>query len=72
MVFEDPGTMWVSGGEILMGSGGRWAQPNERPAHRVRVRCFWMDRTPVTNAQFADPVAATGYVTTAKRPLGTR
>jgi len=34
----------------------------------VRVHGFWMDRTPVTNAQFAVFVAATGYVTTAEHP----
>ncbi len=26
--------------------------PEERPAHRVRVDGFWIDRTPVTNARF--------------------
>jgi formylglycine-generating enzyme required for sulfatase activity len=33
----------------------------------VRVRPFFMDRTEVTNAQFREFVAATGYVTTAER-----
>lgn len=61
------GMMWVPGGEFLMGSDHRLAQQNERPTHRVRVDGFWMDRTHVTNAQFAAFVAATGYVTTAER-----
>jgi formylglycine-generating enzyme len=61
--------VWVPGGEFLMGSDHKLAQKNERPAHKVRVHGFWMDRTHVTNAQFADFVKATGYVTTAeKRP----
>ena len=59
--------MWVPGGEFLMGSEHRLAQNNERPSHRVRVHGFWMDRTHVTNAQFREFVAATGYVTTAER-----
>ena len=62
------GMMWVPGGEFIMGSADRLAKPNERPAHKVRVHGFWMDRTPVTNAQFAAFVAATGYRTTAERP----
>jgi formylglycine-generating enzyme required for sulfatase activity len=50
-----------------MGSDRHYAE--EAPAHRVRVDGFWIDRFPVTNAQFADFVAATGYVTVAERPL---
>jgi formylglycine-generating enzyme required for sulfatase activity len=60
--------LWIAGGEFLMGSDHRLAKPNERPAHKVHVHGFWMDRTAVTNAQFARFVAATGYVTTAERP----
>jgi formylglycine-generating enzyme len=61
------GMAWVPGGEFLMGSDHKLAQANERPAHPVRVRGFWMDQTHVTNAQFAEFVKATGYVTTAER-----
>ena len=61
------GMMWVPGGEFLMGSADHLAKLNERPAHRVRVHGFWMDRTPVTNSQFAVFVTATGYKTTAGR-----
>src|SRR6266576_6688595 len=61
------GMLWVPGGEFLMGSDHKLAQRNERPAHKVRVHGFWMDRTHVTNAQFAAFVKATGYVTTAER-----
>ena len=59
--------VWIPGGEFLMGSDHQFAQPNERPTHRVRVTGFWMDRTHVTNAQFSTFVQATGYVTTAER-----
>lgn len=58
---------WVPGGEFLMGSNSKLAQPNERPAHKVRVKGFWMDLTHITNDQFARFVKETGYVTTAER-----
>ena len=61
------GMVRVPGGEFLMGSDHKLAQKNERPAHKVRVAAFWMDRTHVTNAQFAAFVKATGHVTTAER-----
>jgi sulfatase modifying factor 1 len=59
--------VWIPGGQFLMGSDHQLSQPNERPAHPVRVSGFWMDRTHVTNAQFDAFVRATGYVTTAER-----
>jgi formylglycine-generating enzyme len=62
------GMMWIPGGEFLMGSDSGVAKANERPAHKVRIHGFWMDRTAVTNAQFAAFVSSTGYVTTAERP----
>ena len=46
------GMMWVPGGEFLMGSDHKLAQPNERPAHQVKVAGFWMGRHHVTNAEF--------------------
>ena len=61
------GMMWVPGGEFLMGSDHALAQANERPAHRVKVHGFWMDRHHVTNAEFRKFVEATGYVTTAEK-----
>jgi sulfatase modifying factor 1 len=41
----------------------------EAPARRVRVDGFWIDRHPVTNAQYAVFVSETGYETVAERPL---
>lgn len=61
------GMVWVPGGEFTMGSDGELARPEEKPAHRVRVRGFWMDEAEVTNAQFKAFVDATGYKTTAER-----
>jgi formylglycine-generating enzyme len=58
---------YVPGGTFVMGSKDFY--PEERPVHRVAVDGFWMDRTPVTVAQFRRFVKATGYVTVAERPL---
>jgi formylglycine-generating enzyme required for sulfatase activity len=56
---------WVPGGEFLMGSDRHY--PEEAPAHRVTVGGCWVDRTPVTNAEFRRFVDATGHVTLAER-----
>lgn len=58
--------LWIPGGSFLMGSNAHY--PEEAPAHRVSVEGFWMDRTPVTNAQFLKFVKATGHRTLAERP----
>jgi len=60
------GMVWVPGGTFWMGS---MEFPDANPVHKVYVDGFWMDRTEVTNAQFAKFVAATKYVTVAERPL---
>ncbi len=53
------------GGAFRMGSDRHY--PEEAPAHHVSVDGFWIDRTPVTNAQFKQFVRATGHVTFAER-----
>jgi sulfatase modifying factor 1 len=71
------GMVWIPGGEFSMGLadprglplGGREAMADARPIHRVKVDGFWMAIAPVTNAEFAAFVEATGYVTVAERPL---
>ncbi len=57
--------VWVPGGVFWMGSDEHY--PEERPAHQVSVDGFWMDRNPVTVAEFRRFVKATGYVTTAQQ-----
>jgi sulfatase modifying factor 1 len=57
----------IPGGSFVMGSDHHYIE--ERPAHLVNVSPFWMDRTTVTNAEFARFIDATGYVTVAERPL---
>jgi sulfatase modifying factor 1 len=60
-----PRMVWIPGGTFRMGSDDFY--PEERPVHRVTVDGFWMDRHPVTNAEFSRFVAVTGYVTVAER-----
>jgi formylglycine-generating enzyme len=57
----------IPGGAFSMGSDAHY--PEERPVHQATVAGFWMDARAVTNAQFAEFVAATSYVTVAERPL---
>jgi formylglycine-generating enzyme len=57
----------IRGGTFLMGSERFY--PEERPLRRVYVDGFWIDRGPVTVADFRGFVEATGYVTVAERPL---
>ena len=59
--------MWIEGGTFAMGATDQEGRPDEYPQHQVKVDGFWMDATEVTNAQFAEFVKATGYVTTAER-----
>ena len=42
--------------------------PEERPAHRVTVDGFWIDRVPVTNERFGTFVERTRHVTFAEIP----
>ncbi len=43
--------------------------PEEAPAHTARVGAFAVEQHPVTNAQFAEFVGETGYVTVAEQEL---
>lgn len=61
--------VWIADGEFTMGGVGADCRRDEFPRHRVRLHGFWMDRTEVTNAEFAKFVKETGYVTTAERPV---
>lgn len=61
------GMVWVPGGCFLMGSDHHY--PEEAPAHPAEVQGFWIDRAPVTNAQFLRFMKATGYRTQAELPV---
>jgi formylglycine-generating enzyme required for sulfatase activity len=56
--------VWIPGGTFLMGCDKAYKE--ERPTHHVTVSGFWIDRAPITNAEFARFVEATGHVTTAE------
>ena len=64
-----PGMVWVPPGVFTMGSDRPEARPDESPAHPVRLHGFFIDVTEVTNAQFRRFTDATGYITTAERPV---
>jgi formylglycine-generating enzyme required for sulfatase activity len=69
------GMVWIPGGEFSMGAQnppamgevGMQATGDSRPVHRVYVDAFWMDKTDVTNQEFARFVRATKYITVAER-----
>ncbi len=57
-----PREVLVPGGPFTMGTSTEpWALDNERPAHEVDLMPFYIDTTPVTNAEFADFIADGGY-----------
>jgi sulfatase modifying factor 1 len=60
------GMLWIPGGQFWMGTADDH-MADARPWHRVYVDGYRMDKTAVTNQQFARFVKATGYVTVAER-----
>jgi formylglycine-generating enzyme required for sulfatase activity len=60
------GMVWVPGGKFLMGADDA-SMADARPLREVVVSGFWMDRTEVTNRQFAQFVKETAYITVAER-----
>jgi sulfatase modifying factor 1 len=61
------GMIWLNGGRFQMGAKPLRAE--EGPPRPTSVKGFWIDRTDVTNGDFAKFVEATGYVTLAERAL---
>ncbi|MFO1006063.1 MAG: formylglycine-generating enzyme family protein [Planctomycetaceae bacterium] len=70
------GMVWVPGGQFEMGTNELplpdqpnpyRIKPDEFPQHTVELDGFWMDETEVTNRQFAEFVAMTGYQTFAEK-----
>jgi formylglycine-generating enzyme required for sulfatase activity len=58
--------IFLPAARFLMGSDEFY--PDEAPVREEAVGTFWIDETPVTNAQFARFVQATGHVTFAEVP----
>ncbi len=63
------GMIRLEGGRFLMGYEGpeAWETDGEGPVREVSLDPFWLDATAVTNAQFAEFVEATSYVTESER-----
>ena len=61
--------VFIKGGSFEMGADNSQASQDEYPKHHVQLSGFWIDKTEVTNTQFAQFVAATKYVTTAEKKI---
>ncbi|WP_396926203.1 formylglycine-generating enzyme family protein [Mycolicibacterium sp.] len=61
------GLIWIPGQTAVLGSDRHY--PEEAPARPVTVDGFWIQAYQVTNADFAQFVSATDYLTVAERPL---
>ncbi|MEC5146776.1 formylglycine-generating enzyme family protein [Chitinophaga sp. 212800010-3] len=59
----------IPAGSFFMGADDSTGVVDEYPKHLVEIHSFWMDEHEVTNREFAEFVAATGYVTTAEKPV---
>lgn len=63
-LFTGPAEVLVPGGPFTMGTSEEpWALDNERPAHRREVDPFYIDTTPVTNAEYQAFIDDGGYDT---------
>ncbi len=62
------GMIRIASGDFELGSTRGY--PEERPLRKTAIKSFWIDRTEVSNAQFAAFVAATSYVTDAEKHDG--
>jgi formylglycine-generating enzyme required for sulfatase activity len=55
------GMVLVPAGEFRMGSDDPDAYGDEKPSHTVHLDAYYIDRTPVTDAEFSAFVQASGY-----------
>jgi len=56
---KQPPMVLIPGGEYVVGSDS--GEANERPAHRVRVKPFYIDRYEVTNEMYGEFIRDAGY-----------
>lgn len=61
--------VFIKGGAFTMGASKQSNTRDAMPFHQVIVNNFWIDKTEVTNSQYAKFVEATDYVTIAERPI---
>ena len=55
-----PGMAYIPGGTFMMGRGNA-QEPEETPAHSMPLAAFYLDKTPITNQQYAEFVRATSH-----------
>jgi iron(II)-dependent oxidoreductase len=56
------GEAFIESGPFTMGTSDEpWAYDNERPAHTIHLAPYFIDRAPVSNAQYLEFVEAGGY-----------
>ncbi len=51
----------IESGEFVIGSNDIEALDNERPAHKIYLSTYWIDRFPVTCKQYSQFMSAGGY-----------
>jgi len=51
----------IPAGEFIQGSDNKTTDDHNKPAHTVQLKAYKIDKYPVTNAEYAKFVAATGY-----------
>lgn len=61
------GMVKIPAGTFMMGGDNHQARLDEFPKHKVTINGFWIDSTPVTNAQFQKFVESSNYLTTAEQ-----
>jgi sulfatase modifying factor 1 len=54
-------------GSFMMGSNDLTAPQNQKPAHRITLPAFWMDKAEISRARFAAFIDDTHYQTVAER-----
>ncbi len=69
MSTNQSGMVFIKGGNFEMGGDNDQARKDEYPKVPTQVNDFWMDKTEVTNDEFAAFVKATGYKTVAERQI---
>ncbi len=69
MTEDNSNMVLIKGGGFMMGGDNDQAREDELPKHQVEIGDFWMDKTEVTNRDFARFVEATGYTTVADQQI---
>ena len=66
---ETEGMIRVDGGKYRIGyeGPGAWGSDGEGPFREITLDSYWLDQTAVTNAQFAEFVEDTGYLTESEK-----